>query len=62
MTGSMPAARQEAVMVGKRLARSGQVPGVEEDVVGAGRQQHPVDALGDDVARGEFGEFVLARP
>ena len=49
-------------MVGKRLVQevAAQVPGVEVDVVGAGGQQHPVDALGDHVARGQLGQLVLA--
>ena len=52
-------------MVGKRLLQelAAQVPGVEVDVVGAGRRSmHPVDALGHHVARRELGQLVLARP
>ncbi len=62
VTGSTPAARQEATIVGKRRSRKSlaQVAGVEGDVVGALGPHHAVDRLGHDVARGQLGELVLA--
>jgi hypothetical protein len=37
-----------------------EVPGVQIHVVVAGLPQHPVDRLGDDVARRQLGELVLS--
>ena len=41
VVGSMPAARHDAVIVGNRFSRSGDVPGVQEDMIGAGRPAAP---------------------
>ena len=62
MAGSTPAARLDATIVGKRLLEEvpAEVPGVQVDVVGAGGPQHPVDALGHHVTRGQLGQLVLA--